>query len=177
MSGSLGFDELLPFLETLKSPRIIFIMIKTGEVVDQLLDSLKPFLDKGDIIIEGGNSHYTDTIRRFEDFSQEGIYFLGTGISGGEQGALKGPSIMAGGSKEGFEKVVVILNAINLLLQMNDLKQASFIYQRKSSLGRALIHWLKLTRLHESLIIIRGKAFITNGWDKLKIIEKSFPLA
>ncbi len=112
LSGSLGFEELSPFLNTLKSPRIIFIMIKAGEAVDQLLDSLKPFLVKGDVIIEGGNSHYTDTIRRFDDFSQEGIYFLGTGISGGEQGALKGPSIMAGGSKEGFEKVAGILDAI-----------------------------------------------------------------
>lgn len=112
LANATGFEEIIPFVAALKRPRIIFIMIKAGEAVDQLLDSLKPILNEGDVIIEGGNTHFSDTIRRCESFSQKGIYYLGTGISGGEEGALKGPAIMAGGSAEGFGKAKDIFKSI-----------------------------------------------------------------
>lgn len=100
------------FVGTLKSPRKIIIMIKAGEPVDAVIKSLIPLLDKGDIIIDGGNSHFKDTRRRSRELEEKGILFLGAGISGGEEGALKGPSIMLGGSIGAWQQVNDIFNSI-----------------------------------------------------------------
>lgn len=87
-------------------------MVKAGAGTDAAIDSLKPYLDKGDIIIDGGNTFFQDTIRRNRELSAEGFNFIGTGVSGGEEGALKGPSIMPGGQKEAYELVAPILTKI-----------------------------------------------------------------
>lgn len=105
--------SLEDFVRSLKSPRKIIIMVKAGKPVDLVIASLMPLLEKGDIVIDGGNSYFKDTIRRSEALSKEGFLYMGTGISGGEEGALKGPSIMPGGSKEAWEQVREIFTAIS----------------------------------------------------------------
>ncbi|MGE8491391.1 MAG: NAD(P)-binding domain-containing protein, partial [Paraburkholderia nemoris] len=87
------------FVESLEKPRRILLMVKAGEPTDATIASLKPLLDKGDILIDGGNTHFTDTIRRNQELAKAGLHFIGTGVSGGEEGALKGPSIMPGGQR------------------------------------------------------------------------------
>jgi len=107
-----GTHTLADFVSSLQRPRRIVMMVKAGEAVDQLVDQLLPLLDKGDILIDGGNSLFTDTERRVAFTAKEGIAFLGVGISGGEEGARNGPSIMPGGNKEGWEPVRPIFQAI-----------------------------------------------------------------
>lgn len=101
------------FVSSLETPRKIMMMVKAGEATDKTIDSLIPLLDEGDILIDGGNTNYNDTIRRNTYLSEKGFNFIGTGVSGGEEGALKGPSIMPGGQKEAFELVKPILEAIS----------------------------------------------------------------
>ncbi|EAB0742105.1 NADP-dependent phosphogluconate dehydrogenase [Escherichia coli] len=106
------YYTLKDFVESLETPRRILLMVKAGEGTDVAIDSLKPYLDKGDTIIDGGNTFFKDTIRRNCELSLEGINFIGAGISGGEEGALKGPSIMPGGQREAYELVAPILSKI-----------------------------------------------------------------
>jgi 6-phosphogluconate dehydrogenase len=100
------------FVQSLARPRKAQIMVKAGAPVDAVIDQLVPLLDAGDIIIDGGNSLWTDTQRREKALKEEGIHFFGVGVSGGEEGALKGPSIMPGGSKEGWEVLAPIYTKI-----------------------------------------------------------------
>lgn len=101
--------DLKEFIDSLQKPRKIILMVKAGKPVDQMIEQLLPYLENGDLIIDGGNSHYLDTNRRLEELSEKGIFFLGMGVSGGEYGALHGPSLMPGGSKEAYEMVEEIL--------------------------------------------------------------------
>ncbi len=96
--------SLEDFVKSLKTPRKAQIMVKAGGPVDAVIEQLAPLFEKGDIIIDGGNSLWTDTQRREKALKEKGIHFFGVGVSGGEEGALKGPSIMPGGSKEGTAK-------------------------------------------------------------------------
>ncbi|EMD6372247.1 NADP-dependent phosphogluconate dehydrogenase [Morganella morganii] len=100
------------FVDSLEKPRRILLMVKAGEATDKTIASLTPHLDKGDILIDGGNTFFQDTIRRNKELSAQGFNFIGTGVSGGEEGALKGPSIMPGGQKEAYELVAPILKQI-----------------------------------------------------------------
>lgn len=102
-------EEMLSGLER---PRRIFLMITAGKPVDMVLEELAPLLDEGDVVMDGGNSYYQDTSRRYAWCQERGICYLGIGVSGGEQGALYGPSMMAGGSLEGWEKSRYILQCI-----------------------------------------------------------------
>ncbi|MEM9064647.1 MAG: decarboxylating NADP(+)-dependent phosphogluconate dehydrogenase [Planctomycetota bacterium] len=108
-----GHAELEDFVADLKRPRRVMIMVKAGGPVDAVIDGLLPLLDQGDIIIDGGNSHYADTERRTRELAEKGFLFLGTGVSGGEEGARFGPSIMPGGSPDGWEPVKPIFQAIS----------------------------------------------------------------
>lgn len=108
-----GFYDLAEFLHSLKSPRRVMLMIKAGKPVDSVIDELIPQLDKGDIIIDGGNSFFEDTIRRYKYLQEKGINYFGVGISGGEKGARFGPSIMPGGNKDEYKHVQPILEAIS----------------------------------------------------------------
>ncbi|WP_128895043.1 NADP-dependent phosphogluconate dehydrogenase [Longirhabdus pacifica] len=101
------------FVQSLEVPRKIFIMVKAGNPTDATIEQLIPHLDQGDIIIDGGNALFTDTQRRSEYLEQKGFRFIGTGVSGGEEGALKGPSIMPGGQKSAYDLVEPILTAIS----------------------------------------------------------------
>lgn len=102
MNNLMGFDRLEVFVQSLERPRRMLLMIYAG-AVDSQIDELLPLLDPGDVIIDGGNSYYRDTNRRVEMLEKKGILYLGAGISGGEEGARKGPSIMAGGSRAAYE--------------------------------------------------------------------------
>jgi len=106
------YYTLEEFVNSLEKPRRILLMVKAGEGTDKTIESLKPYLDKGDILIDGGNTFYRDTIRRNRELSAEGFNFIGTGVSGGEEGALKGPSIMPGGQKAAYDLVAPILEKI-----------------------------------------------------------------
>ena len=94
-----GTKTMEEFVESLESPRKILMMVKAGEPVDQTISQLLPYLSEGDLLIDGGNSFYQDTIRRQKDLASKGFQFIGLGISGGEEGALHGPSLMPGGTK------------------------------------------------------------------------------
>ncbi|MBD3108062.1 NADP-dependent phosphogluconate dehydrogenase [Bacillus sp. AGMB 02131] len=100
------------FVNSLEKPRRILMMVKAGEVTDDTIASLLPYLEQGDIIIDGGNSFYQDTIRRNKELNEKGINFIGAGVSGGEEGALNGPSLMPGGQKEAYELVAPIFQDI-----------------------------------------------------------------
>lgn len=104
--------EIEDLVAAVRKPRAIMIMVKAGWPVDAVIDQLRPHLEPGDLIIDGGNSFYEDTERRAEDLAEEGINYLGVGISGGEEGARHGPSIMPGGQREAYERVAPIFEAI-----------------------------------------------------------------
>ena len=108
----IGTHSLKEFVSSLKRPRKVMMMIRAGSSVDETIEELLPLLEKGDIIIDGGNSHFPDSERRFKDLKEKGILFLGTGISGGEEGARHGPSIMPGGNPDAWEEVKPIFQAI-----------------------------------------------------------------
>ncbi|MHC5059455.1 MAG: decarboxylating NADP(+)-dependent phosphogluconate dehydrogenase [Planctomycetota bacterium] len=99
------------FVQSLERPRRIMILVKAGGAVDAVINQLVPLLDKGDILIDGGNSHFPDTIRRTKALTEKGILYIGTGVSGGEEGALLGPAIMPGGNPEAWPHVKEILQA------------------------------------------------------------------
>ncbi|KOR13599.1 6-phosphogluconate dehydrogenase [Staphylococcus carnosus] len=105
--------SLEEFVNSLERPRKILLMVKAGPATDATIEGLLPLLDDGDILIDGGNTNYQDTIRRNKALAESGINFIGTGVSGGEVGALTGPSIMPGGQKEAYDKVSDILEAIS----------------------------------------------------------------
>src|ERR1700751_3193281 len=100
------------FVGAVKKPRKAMIMVKAGAPVDSVVGQLVPLLEKGDIIIDGGNSLFTDTQRRGKELEARGIHFVGMGVSGGEEGALKGPSLMPGGSRESWEIIAPIFRKI-----------------------------------------------------------------
>jgi 6-phosphogluconate dehydrogenase len=100
------------FVAALKKPRIAMMMIKAGKPVDIVIGEIVPFLERGDVLIDGGNSLFTDTKRRDEELEPKGIHFVGMGVSGGEEGALKGPSLMPGGSRESWEIIAPIFRKI-----------------------------------------------------------------
>ncbi|MCY8167857.1 NADP-dependent phosphogluconate dehydrogenase [Bacillus spizizenii] len=108
--GTYSIEE---FVQSLETPRKILLMVKAGTATDATIQSLLPHLEKDDILIDGGNTYYKDTQRRNKELAESGIHFIGTGVSGGEEGALKGPSIMPGGQKEAHELVKPILEAIS----------------------------------------------------------------
>src|SRR5882757_8851031 len=100
------------FVETLEIPRRVMMLVPAGKIVDAVIDEIKPFLQAGDILIDGGNSHYTDTDTRIERLKETGIHFTGMGVSGGEDGARLGPSMMPGGNKAGYAELKNILEKI-----------------------------------------------------------------
>ncbi len=107
-----GAKTIEEFVASLERPRRILIMVKAGKPVDAVIDQLKPLLDPGDIIIDGGNSLYEDTERRVQALEAAGFRFIGMGVSGGEEGALNGPSLMPGGTEASYEFLAPILTKI-----------------------------------------------------------------
>jgi len=116
----IGFVDLKEFINSIKKPRKIMLMVVAGKVVDDYIKKLIPLIDQGDIIIDGGNSHYPDSIRRAKDLEAQGFQFIGAGVSGGEEGALKGPSIMPGGSFSAWPEVRGIFQTISAKVEGNE---------------------------------------------------------
>lgn len=110
IKGTYSIEE---FVNSLEKPRKIMLMVKAGAPTDATIEQLKPLLEKGDILIDGGNTLFTDTQRRNKELSELGFHFIGTGVSGGEEGALLGPSLMPGGQKEAYELVAPIFKDIS----------------------------------------------------------------
>lgn len=107
-----GFTSLPDFIEHLEKPRAIMMLVPAGKPVDDVIGDLVPLLEKGDLIIDGGNSHFTDTNRRVDFLAEKGLHFFGMGVSGGEEGARRGPSMMPGGDKKAYEIVRPIFESI-----------------------------------------------------------------
>ncbi len=107
-----GVNNLEEMLQLLKLPRKIMMLVPAGIPVDSVINDLLPLLQEGDIVIDGGNSHYTDTLKRIQVLKDKGFHFMGIGISGGEEGARKGPSIMPGGDEEAYRQVEPVLKAV-----------------------------------------------------------------
>jgi 6-phosphogluconate dehydrogenase len=108
-----GYHTLPELVASLKKPRRVFILVKAGGAVDAVIDQLVPLLEPGDIVIDGGNSHFPDSQRRYDALEQKGLRFIGTGVSGGEEGARRGPSIMPGGDPEAWPFVKEILQSVS----------------------------------------------------------------
>ncbi len=108
-----GAKTIEEFVQSLEKPRRIMLMVQAGPATDATIASLHPYLEDGDVLIDGGNTLYEDTMRRNEELDKTGIHFIGTGVSGGEEGALKGPSMMPGGQKEAYDLVAPIFEAIS----------------------------------------------------------------
>ena len=109
----IGTHSIEELVKNLKRPRKVMLMVKAGQPVDDFIDLVIPYLEPGDIIIDGGNSHFPDTNRRTKYVEDKGLLYIGTGVSGGEEGALLGPSIMPGGSKAAWEHVQPIFQAVS----------------------------------------------------------------
>ena len=112
--GTHSYEELVASLE---APRKVFLMVTAGKAVDEVISHLTPLLSPGDIIIDGGNSHFPDTTRRAEALKEKGLLYVGCGVSGGEEGALKGPSMMPGGHADAWPYVKPIFQAISAKAQ------------------------------------------------------------
>jgi 6-phosphogluconate dehydrogenase len=108
----IGTHSMEEFVNSIKQPRKIILMVKAGKAVDAVIDEIIPYLSKKDILIDGGNTFFKDTERRSKKVAQKGFLYIGTGVSGGEEGALKGPSIMPGGHREAYEELAPILTKI-----------------------------------------------------------------
>jgi 6-phosphogluconate dehydrogenase len=107
-----GTHSAQEFVDSLESPKKIVLMVKAGQAVDETIDQIRPHLSEGDILIDGGNSYFEDTRRRFTALKEAGIRFIGSGVSGGEEGALWGPSLMPGGSRKAYEQIEPVWNSI-----------------------------------------------------------------
>ncbi|MEJ2696499.1 MAG: NADP-dependent phosphogluconate dehydrogenase [Candidatus Sulfobium sp.] len=108
-----GAENMKDFIGSLRPPRVIMMLVPAGRVVDSVIGDVLPLLEKGDLIIDAGNSHFTDTDLRAKDLSEKGINFLGVGVSGGEAGARHGPSMMPGGPREAYERVKPLFEAVS----------------------------------------------------------------
>ena len=112
-TSTIGTVDIKEFVQSLKVPRAIMMLVPAGKIVDAVINELLPLLNEGDLIIDGGNSHYTDTDKRFIELQKKNIHFFGMGISGGEKGARFGPSMMPGGDKKAYEVMKPILEAVS----------------------------------------------------------------
>jgi 6-phosphogluconate dehydrogenase len=107
-----GSESLEDFVASIRKPRAVVVMVKAGEATDAVIDELAPLLDEGDIVVDAGNAHFEDTLRRQQALQEKGLHFVGMGVSGGEEGALNGPSIMVGGSEHAYERLGPIVEDI-----------------------------------------------------------------
>ncbi|MEM9261313.1 MAG: NADP-dependent phosphogluconate dehydrogenase, partial [Bacteroidota bacterium] len=133
-----GVHTQREFVSLLTRPRKIMLLVPAGKVVDIVIEGLLPLLDDGDIIIDGGNSHFDDTNRRYEELKQRNIRFLGTGVSGGAEGARRGPSIMPGGDKSAWKEVQAVLETV--AAKVNDDPCVTYIGESSSGHYVKMVH-------------------------------------
>jgi len=173
LSTAQAFDAIEPFVNSLQAPRMIIVMVNAGKIVDHVIESLLPFLNKDDILIDGGNSNYTKTKERFDYLQTKNIHFIGAGVSGGEEGALKGPSIMPSGNKEAYKKVKPYLEAI-AAKDKNNLPCCTYIGNEGSGHFVKMIHngieYVEMQLLAEVIVIL--KTLENNPEEIANILEK-----
>lgn len=136
--GFTGYESLNDFVNSLERPRNIFLMVPAGTIVDGLLEELLPLLDEADVVMDGGNSFYMDTNRRYNLMKEHGVLYMGVGVSGGEKGALEGPSIMPGGSIEAYKQVGRILEDISA--KYNNMPCCTYIGKEGSGHYVKMVH-------------------------------------
>ncbi|PIB34321.1 hypothetical protein BFP72_02205 [Reichenbachiella sp. 5M10] len=158
------YDDLPQFLESLHSPKKIMLMVSAGPAVDAVLDELIPQLEPGDIVIDGGNSHYYDTKRRVNFLREHGIHFVGCGVSGGEEGALKGPSIMPGGNLDAYSAIAKYLEAI-AATDKNGRACCTYIGEEGSGHFVKMVHngieYAEMQLIAEAYLLLRERAAMT----------------
>ena len=178
-----AFDDLKQFVESIQTPRKIMLMVTAGKTVDIVINELIPFLSEGDIIIDGGNSNYKKTKTRFNYLQSKNVHFMGVGISGGNDGALKGPSIMSGGEKQTYDEVKLFLESI-AAKDMNEIPCCSYIGPEGSGHFVKMVHngmeYAEMQLLAEVFAILKETsqnpdeiANILEGW---KAIADSYLL-
>ena len=147
-----GFSDLKSFADSLNSPRIVMMLVPAGKIVDSVIEELLQVLDKGDIIVDGGNSHFKDTERRFVYLEEKGYHFVGMGVSGGEDGARKGPSMMPGGDKEAYkylkpvlEKIAAHVNGEPTVAYMGERSAGHFVKMVHNGIEYALMQLISET--------------------------------
>ena len=153
-----GVSTLAEMVQQLKKPGKIMMLVPAGPVVDSVINDLLPLVEKGDIVIDGGNSHYTDTLKRIEYLKDKGIHFMGMGVSGGEHGARTGPSIMPGGDVEAWKELKPILEAVSAKVNGNE---PCVAYMGKAAAG----HYVKMVHNGIEYAIMQ---LISEVYDMLK---------
>ena len=136
IKGCYTLEELV---SSLSRPRKVMLLVKAGQAVDKLIEQLVPLLESGDIIIDGGNSNYNDTIRRTEYVESKGLLYIGTGVSGGEEGARFGPSIMPGGNREAYESIRPLSKTERALISVFD--RSAVVLSGMNWLWWMTFHW------------------------------------
>lgn len=158
LANALPFDTIEAFVNSIQTPRKIMLMVNAGKTIDYVIEDLLPYLSDGDTLIDGGNSNYKKTKERSEYLKSKNIYFIGTGVSGGEEGALKGPSIMPGGSKETYESIAPFLNAI-AAKDKNNLPCCTYIGPEGSGHFVKMVHngieYAEMQLLAEVIVILK----------------------
>ncbi|MGH1383736.1 NADP-dependent phosphogluconate dehydrogenase [Kordia sp.] len=183
LATALPFDDVASFVSSIQKPRKIMLMVNAGKTIDLVIDNLLPYLSEGDIIIDGGNSNYNKTKERHDYLISKNIHFIGTGVSGGEEGALYGPSIMPGGNEETYKKVQTYLEKI-AAKDKNNLPCCSYVGSEGSGHFVKMVHngieYAEMQLLAEAFTLLKklGKnpdeiAAILESW---KAIENSYLL-
>ncbi len=174
LSSALPFDSIESFVGSLQKPRKIMLMVNAGKIVDYVIEDLLPFLDAGDILIDGGNSNYNKTKERFNYLKSKNIHFVGAGVSGGEEGALKGPSIMPGCDKEIYKEIQPFLEAISAK-DANNLPCCTHIGTEGSGHFVKMVHngieYVEMQLLAEVFVMLKA---LGNNPDQIANILKSW---
>ncbi|QHI35366.1 6-phosphogluconate dehydrogenase, decarboxylating [Kordia antarctica] len=169
-----AFDDISSFINSLQTPRKIMLMVNAGKTIDHVIEDLFPFLSKGDILIDGGNSNYNKTKERFAYLKTKNIHFIGAGVSGGEEGALKGPSIMLGGNKETYKEVQPFLEAI-AAKDKNNLPCCTYIGNEGSGHFVKMVHngieYVEMQLLAEVFMVLKK---LGNNPDEIATILESW---
>ena len=169
-----AFGQLESFINSLKQPRTILLLVPAGKIVDAVISDLKPYLSKEDLILDCGNSHFSDTDERIKRLAEEGIHFMGTGVSGGETGARFGPSVMPGGSKDAYNRIAGMLTAI--AAKVNG--QPCVTYMGTGSAGHYVkmvhngIEYAMMQMISESYHLLKVIGGLTN--DELKLVFEKY---
>lgn len=174
LSEALPFDELEPFVNSLQKPRKIMLMVNAGNAIDKVIENIIPYLSEGDILIDGGNSNYLHTKERFDYLKSKKIHFMGAGVSGGEEGALNGPSIMPGGDKDIYKVVQPFLETI-AAKDENNLPCCAYIGNEGSGHFVKMVHngveYVEMQLLAEVLSILKATG---NNLEQIATILESW---
>jgi len=162
-----GCHSIVDMVKNLKRPRVVMMLVKAGPAVDDLIQQLTPHLEPGDILIDGGNTHYVDTERRTKEVESKGLLFVGSGVSGGEEGALKGPSLMPGGSKAAWPTIKPIFQAISAKVgPKNDIPCCEWVGPRGAGHYVKMVHngieYGDMQLICEAYLLLKEAAGLSN---------------